>query len=395
MRILQIAPYYAPAYPFGGVVAALEGLSTALAVRGHKITILTTDALDFNHRNPIVEEALQGVRVIRVRNLSHRLRARLNLSSPFAFGRALRRLYAEFQPQVIHTHELRTVENLFLGNAPCPVILSPHGTLTYEAGRAGVKRAWDRLLGARLARRIAHIAALTEVEASESRDLWAQWDVPFPGVDIIPNGVSSTLPDQIRQVKSRTDLRARLGLGNGVIVLFVGRLHERKGLGLLIPAFARAAENFPDARLLIVGPDAGFRPAAEALVRAEGIESKVIFTGMLTGDDRLAALATGDIFALPAVGEGLSMAALEAMAAHLPLIVTPGCNLPQIEKRGAGLLVKRAVPPLAQALERLIADLDQREAMGAKAFEWMREQFTWEAVAESVEILYQSILTAS
>lgn len=394
MRIVQIAPYYAPAYPFGGVVAALEGLSTALARRGHEITILTTDALDFNHRNPIVEETLQGVRVIRVRNLSHPLRAKLNLSSPIGFGKALKRLYANFQPQVIHTHELRTVENLFLGNAPCPVILSPHGTLTYEAGRAGFKRAWDRLVGARLARRIAHVAALTEVEANEARDLWAQWNVPFPGVAIIPNGVSSTFPDQIRQVKVKTDVRARFGLGNGVIVLFVGRLHERKGLGLLIPAFASTARNFPDARLLIVGPDAGFRSAAEALVKAEGIEGKVIFTGMLTGEDRLAALAAGDVFALPAVGEGLSMAALESMAARLPLIVTPGCNLPQIETRGAGLLVERAVKPLALALEKLIADSNQREVMGAKALDWMSQQFTWEAVAESMENLYQAVRAA-
>lgn len=395
MRIVQIAPYYAPAYPFGGVVAALEGLATALAERGHEITILTTDALDFEHRNPVLEESLKGVKVIRVRNLSHPLRAKLNLSSPIGFGKALKRLYANFQPQVIHTHELRTVENLFLGNTPCPVILSPHGTLTYEAGRVGFKRAWDRLLGPRLARRFAHMVALTEAEASESRDLWARWGIPFPGVDIIPNGVSSAFPDQIRQIKSKTDMRTRLGLGDGVIVLFVGRLHERKGLGLLIPAFARATQNFPDARLMIVGPDAGFRPAAEALASAEGVESKVIFTGMLTGDDRLAALAAGDVFALPAVGEGLSMAALEAMAAHLPLIVTPGCNLPQIENRGAGLLVERAITPLAHALERLIADSAQRETMGANALAWMRQQFTWESVAALVEKLYQAVCTSS
>jgi poly(glycerol-phosphate) alpha-glucosyltransferase len=112
---------------------------------------------------------------------------------------------------------------------------------------------------------------------------------------------------------------------------------------------------------------------------------------MLGGADRLAAFGTADLFALPAVGEGLSMAALEAMAAQLPLILTPGCNLPDLEQRGAGLLVERAVEPLAAALRMLLADSERRRDMGRRGGAWAEESFTWPAIAAQTEALYSRL----
>jgi len=86
-------------------------------------------------------------------------------------------------------------------------------------------------------------------------------------------------------------------------VLFPGRLHERKGLQFLIPAFADAAQSAPGARLLIVGPDEGKRAALDAQIEQLDLSGRVIFTGLLTGEDKLAALAVADLFTLPAIGE--------------------------------------------------------------------------------------------
>jgi glycosyltransferase involved in cell wall biosynthesis len=176
------------------------------------------------------------------------------------------------------------------------------------------------------------------------------------------------------------------------VVLFLGRLHERKGLQFLIPAFAQATHDMPDARLLVVGPDAGMLEIAQALVAQIGIAARVTFTGMLTGDDQRAALATADLFALPAIGEGLSMAALEAMAAGLPLILTPGCNLPDIEARGAGLLVNRNVESLSAALYTVLSDSDGRRSMGEMGRAWVREVFTWPAIVAQYNDLYAHVI---
>ena len=84
MHILHLTPYYAPAYAFGGVTRSVEGMTRALARRGHRVTVLTTDALDQTSRTDAPsDEMLNGVHVLRVRNLSPFLRGRLNLSTPY------------------------------------------------------------------------------------------------------------------------------------------------------------------------------------------------------------------------------------------------------------------------------------------------------------------------
>ncbi len=397
LRILHITPYYAPAWSYGGVVSAVTGLATAQAERGHQVTVLTTDALDATHRftsppNQILHAVGAGYiqplpersapNVIRCRNLSNTIRARYNLSLPAGFRPAYQRLIVD--TDIVHTHELRTVENLLIGHQK-PIVLSPHGTLPYGTGRSIVKRLWDRLFGHSLLHKIDHIAALTTAEISEARAVWQLLDVPFPGATIIPNGVAADFAVS-------GDLRPRYHLGDGPVVLFLGRLHERKGLQFLIPAFSQIIQAIPASRLLVVGPDSGMLESMRILVAQLGIADRVTFTGMLTGADQRAALASVDVFVLPAVGEGLSMAVLEAMAAGLPVILTPGCNLPDVETRGAGLLVDRAVEPLAAALRTLLTDADRRKAMGEQGRAWVRESFTWPAIAAQTEVLYRQLV---
>ena len=113
MNIVQLTPYYAPAYAFGGVTRAVEGLARALAARGHSITILTTDALSQTERYTGAFDAVdQGVRVVRTPNRSVWLRGRLNLSTPLSMGSAARDLLAS--ADLLHVHEFRTVENLIV-----------------------------------------------------------------------------------------------------------------------------------------------------------------------------------------------------------------------------------------------------------------------------------------
>jgi poly(glycerol-phosphate) alpha-glucosyltransferase len=150
-----------------------------------------------------------------------------------------------------------------------------------------------------------------------------------------------------------------------------------------VQAFRQA--DVPGARLVIAGPDEGL---LETLKPA--LDERIIVTGYLGGKDRLAAFAAADLLALPAVGEGLPMAVLEAMAAGLPVIVSPGCNLPEVPANHAGLEVEPAVEPLAAALRTLLTDPEQRAAMGQAARRLAQTRFTWDVVAEQLEELYAS-----
>ncbi|MCC7208942.1 MAG: glycosyltransferase, partial [Anaerolineae bacterium] len=225
------------------------------------------------------------------------------------------------------------------------------------------------------------------------RHLWETRGLPFPGAAILANGIPEGFAAQVAASdEAARALRARFNLGDGPVALFLGRLHERKGLQYLIPAFVNAHSAHPAARLLIAGPDAGMRAQAEALARQSGIAEPVVFAGMLEGEDRLAALRAADVFALPAVGEGLSMAALEAMAAGLALVLTPGCNLPELDARGAGLTVARDADALAGALAALLGDDARRTQMGERGRAWVAEAFTWPAIAAQSEQVYHEAM---
>ena len=385
MNLLHVTPYYAPAYPFGGVVRAVEGLAVALAARGHKLTVLTTDAGSRSGRvDAPAEEMRNGVRVIRLRNRAPKLRVSANLSTPAGLAGMARSLLPGMD--LVHLHEFRTVEALQVTpeavRAGVPIILSPHGTLTLETGRSFLKSRWDQLLSRRVADHLAAVVALTDAEAEDVRLLWARLGRTPPPLHIVPNGVNPA--DVTPSAPARAGFRRRYELGDAPVCLFLGRLHARKGVDVLAQAFLAA--NIPDTRLVIAGPDEGMQHGLEKLG-----DPRIVLTGYLDADQRLAALAAADVFALPATGEGLSMAALEALAAGLPVILSPGCNLPEVEPAGAGLEVEPALEPLTAALRLLLNDHELRLRMGAAARTLVESRFTWERVAEQMEAVYATL----
>ena len=383
LNILHLTPYYAPAYPFGGVTRAVEGMARALAARGHSVTVLTTDALSPTERYSGALDTLQdGVRVVRVRNLWRR--GQLNLSIPLGMGHIARDLLAD--ADMLHVHEFRTAENLLVtpttAKLGIPIALSPHGTLTLTTGRGALKSVWDRLLSPAVARRIAAVIGLTAQEAAEARAVWESFGISdSTQFAVVPNGIN---PDEFTNLPGRESFRARYGLGDALVCLFMGRLHARKGVDLLARAFQTA--NIPDARLVIAGPDEGMLSVLQSL-----LDDRIIITGYLAGADRLAALAAADIFCLPATGEGLSMAALEALAAGLPVILSPGCNLPEAADYGAGVIVEPEVEPLAAALRNLLTSAD-RVRMSDAARRLVRDQFTWDSVSTQLEAVYRAMI---
>ena len=385
MNLLHVTPYYAPAYPFGGVVRAVEGLAVALAARGHKLTVLTTDAGSRSGRvDAPAEEMRNGVRVIRVRNRAPKLRISANLSTPAGLAGMARSLLPGMD--LVHLHEFRTVEALQVTpeavRAGVPIILSPHGTLTLETGRSFLKSRWDQLLSRRVADHLAAVVALTDAEAEDVRLLWARLGRTPPPLHIVPNGVNPA--DVTPSAPARAGFRRRYELGDAPVCLFLGRLHARKGVDVLAQAFLAA--NIPDTRLVIAGPDEGMQHRLEELG-----DPRIVLTGYLGPEERLAALAAADVFALPATGEGLSMAALEALAAGLPVILSPGCNLPEVEPAGAGLEVEPALEPLTAALRLLLNDHELRLRMGAAARTLVESRFTWAHVAEQMEAVYATL----
>lgn len=386
MKIVHLTPYYAPAYPFGGVVRVVEALATGQAARGHQVTVLTTDAGNqAGARVRVLAEQRDGVRVLRARNALPLLRGRLNLSTPLHLTRLATPVLAE--ADVLHLHEFRTLENVLLTplaqRLGVPMVLSPHGTLAHGTGRSRLKQAWDKWLSPALGGRIAQVIALNEAERTDAQALWAGfWRREHPTeFHVIPNGVDAqafaTLPDP-------APLRARLGIAaDERVLLYMGRLHPRKGADVLARAFLRA--NLPRVRLVIAGADDGLGAELARLA-----DARVQLAGFLAGEERLQALAMAHAFALPARGEGMSIAVLEALAAGVPVLISPECYLPDVAEVGAGVVCAPSEEALASALPRFFTDDATHARMATAARALVAARYTWQRVLDALDGVYRA-----
>ena len=118
------------------------------------------------------------------------------------------------------------------------------------------------------------------------------------------------------------------------LALFLSRLHPKKGLDRLIPAWKALAERMPEARLLIAGTgELDYVASLQKLAADSGLGDGVVFLGQLVGHQKWEALVDADVFVLPSHQEGFSMAITEALAAGCPPVVTEECNFDELSRR--------------------------------------------------------------
>jgi len=187
------------------------------------------------------------------------------------------------------------------------------------------------------------------------------------------------------------EVRAELGVSPGQqLVLAVGRLHQQKGLDVLV----RAVAGLSGVRLVLVG-DGPERGALERLGQQLGLGDRLTITGWT--DSPRSWLPALDVMALPSRFEGLPLVLLEAMHAGLPVVSTPvGSVADALVDGETGLLVPTDdVPALQAALGTLLADSTRRSAMGAAARERARRRFSADAMAAAYEEVYDEILASS
>lgn len=271
-----------------------------------------------------------------------------------------------------------------------PYLISPHGMLDPWA-LANAR--WKKRIAAVLYENdhLRHAACLHALCASEAHSIRA-YGLTSP-IAVIPNGIE--LPD--------------IGHGNmpdaefpGIpedkrVLLFLGRLHPKKGLPGLLRAWSlvrRKVSEVDGWRLAIAGWDqGGHRAELETLVREAGLGKAVLFLGPRFGAEKEALLRRADAFVLPSQSEGLPMAVLEAWAYGLPVLMTEACNLPEGFAAGAAERIDLEPAPMAEALGAFFAkNEDARKAMGARGRALVEERFTWEKACDSLYALYRWIL---
>ncbi|MGL4575096.1 MAG: glycosyltransferase [Burkholderiaceae bacterium] len=191
----------------------------------------------------------------------------------------------------------------------------------------------------------------------------------------------------------RQQARAALGLrADDLVIGAVGRLVELKNHALLLRILPELSQQFAQLKLVLVGGG-----PIEAQLKAEsarlGVQAQVVFAGQRTDVNTL--LHAFDVFAMPSLTEGLSIALLEAAAAQLPIVATAvGGNVEIVSHESTGMLVPPADDAAtAAALRTLLADTPLRERLGAAARQWVVQNASVEAMCDAYDKLYTQALT--
>ena len=296
------------------------------------------------------------------------------------------------QFDVVHIHALFSFATLpaafFARRCGVPYIVRPLGTLNewgMKNRRPWLKKLSFRFLESRILKNAALVHYTSEQERTEANEL-----AVTTSSEIIPNALPSGSRAYIcGQFRAQhPELQGRR------IVLFLSRLDTKKGLDLLLPAFAEVRKQLPDAMLVLAGGgEEHFMNRLKAQAIALGIDAGIYWAGFLTGEDKWSALADADVFVLPSHSENFGIAVLEAMAAGTPVIVSDQVALHrEIAQANAGLVAGRNTDSLATTILQLLNDPAGAWLMGLNGKYLAERDYSADAVTRKLVHVYNGIL---
>jgi glycosyltransferase involved in cell wall biosynthesis len=396
MKILEVVPYYAPEWQFGGPVRAVYELSRALADRGNDVTVWTSRMSSASEHRNFSDNAgisdLGSLNVVRYSVVSQRFSRRTLM---FITPRMILDLASVSDFDVIHLHDSRSFQNVVVSRAArsngVPYVLSPHGSLGYEFGKVPLKRAYDMLWNRAILGNARRVIALTPFEGQQLAEL----GVLAEKTSVIPNGIER--PDIGSAQFSRQQTRLKLGISKETIaILFIGRVARIKGVDLIVPILSELDKHDLNVRFFIAGPDFGGKDLMKKQVAEYNCQDRVECWGYITNPFKTALYWASDIFLLPSASEGLPIAALEAIGAGLPVVSTHESNLGSLLGEGQHVrLVARNPQSLAEAIINAIPDasVNFEERLGRANKAWL--QIGWPVIAARMEALYSECISSA
>lgn len=383
MKILQVFDFFSP--HGGGTVDLLYKLSRALARRGHEVVIYTSDfKLDQSYIDSLPEVKVYPFHCVSksaefyfVPGMVKEIKKRLQY---FDIVHLL--CYRSFQNIVVHHYAKKS---------GVPYILEALGSLLPGLGKQGLKKAFDLAFGYKILKDASRVIAGTEAEAEE-----------YKMMKVIPDRISTFLPgydtDGFTQLPAKGGFRRRFNIREEHIILFLGRIHLIKGIDFLVRSFHKLVQERSDSIMAIVGPDDGYKPVLDGLVRELGIENKVLFTGFLSGVDKLSALVDADLLVQTSTYERAPGSPFEAVLCGTPIIVTSDTGAGDVvHKLDAGYLVGYGDEPgLKSLMQQILDNPAEARAKARGARQYIMKNLSWSEKVKDYEAVYQQVIgTAS
>lgn len=377
MKILEVTNLFAPVH--GGAAEAPYQLCKHLAKRGHEVTLYTSDfKLSQEYIAPMPEVKVRAFKTwLNIANL-HITPSIINV----------RKEINHFD--VIHVHNYRTFQNIVICHYAkkygVPYILQSHGGVLPIVQKQGLKRIYDTLVGYKILKSAGKVIAGNETEVGE----YEKMGVDQSRIVVIPPLYNT---EEFSHLPAPGQFREKYNIKEKHIILFLGRIHQIKGMDFLVDAFHRLSQQREDIFLVIVGPDSGYKSTLEKQITRLGLAGKVLFTGLLGGVDKLSALVDATMLVQTSIYERGPGSPFEAILCGTPIIITKDTGAGEIvRKLDAGYLVEYGnIPVLADLMRKVMDDPVEIKNKTEAARQYIIAKLSWQNGVEEFERLYMSL----
>ena len=381
MKILQVIEFFTPAR--GGTVTSSYNLSKHLAEGGHEVTIFTTDfELDKEYI-----KSLNGVRVVPFHCIAN---IGMMLISP-QMKKQLKKEIRDFD--VIHMHNFRSYQNIIVRRYAkkygVPYVLQPRGSVP-RMSKSKQKKLFDILFGHAIIGDAKKIIASSKIESEQYRDVFPKLN--NEKIVHMPNGINLGTYQDLPQ---KGEFKKKYSINdNEKIILFLSRIHKRKGADMLIEAFSKLKNEFENVKLVIAGPDEGYLVKLKLIVNRLNIKDVVIFPGPLYEKDKLESYVDADVFVLPSNSkeESFGNVVLEALACGTPVIITNNCGVSEWIGDEVGYVVDYDKDQLRDAIMKVLSDEGLRRRFGEEGKRLVGNKFGGDRVILDVEKIYRRLI---
>ena len=375
MKILRSTHTVNPA--LGGPIESIKQSSAALVRRGHEVEIISLDAPE----DPWVRDASVPVRALGPGRGSYGYAPR--------FSEWIKERRAKFDAVIVHGIWQYSSFGVWraLAGTKTPYFVCPHGMLDPWFKRTYPLKHFKKLLYWPWAEyRVLRDAAAVLFTSEEERRLARESFALYHCREVVVN-YGTAAPSNLERARE-SFLAMQPQLQGKPFLLFLGRLHEKKGCDLLINAFSALREsnaNLPLA-LVMAGPCADEHYLCHLKSLAAKSDGFVLFPGMLTGDAKWGALSAAEAFVLPSHQENFGIAVVEALACGTPVLISNKVNIwREIEAAGAGYVENDDLAGTSNLLNRwLTTDAGERAALRENARTCFCDRFEIEGATDSL-----------
>lgn len=399
MKILHVAHFFYPCLSAGGVVNASYQIASKQG-KDNDVKVISSDSCKerLKFPNGRYDVDVDGIKVDYFKNLSNGFKLKTMLDTPLAAPFKIRKDIKGYDIVHIHEHRqtLAIIASYFARKNNIPYIVQAHGSVLPFFQKEGLKNLFDKVFGFKILHNASCVLALTEVE----KEQYLKMGVDEDKIEIVPLGINL---EEYENLPSYGKFRSKFNIDeNDKLILFVGRIHEIKGLDLLLDAFndlivqsnEKNSEDIPcpSIKLAIVGPDDGYLVKLEEKVKEYSLEENVIIAGPLYKEEKQEALVDCDVFVMPSKYESFTTSGLEAMACSKPLVLTKNNHIHDWVDGNVGLACEDNKDSLREAIEKVIFDEELSQIFARNGKRLIYEKYNWDIINNQILEIYKRFL---